>query len=160
MRDRGRGSRGAVVDPRARERESETLDIRVSGGATVLSSARLMGFVATADAVRARRFYQRMLGHRLVSEDAFALVFESGGNQLRIQIVTEFQPQPFTVLGWQVPDIRAAAAALAAGGVVFERYAGMEQDELGVWRSPGGARVAWFKDPDGNLLSVTEPAAG
>lgn len=126
----------------------------------MLSSAGLVGFVATVDAARAKRFYQRTLGLRLVSEDSFALVFESGGNQLRIQIVKEFQPQPFTVLGWQVPDIRSAIAALAAGGAAFERFAGMEQDELGVWRSPSGARVAWFKDPDGNLLSVTEPAAG
>ena len=126
----------------------------------MISSARLIGFVATVDAARAKRFYQQTLGLRLVSEDSFALVFECGGNQLRIQIVKEFTPQPFTILGWQVADIRHAVVALAAGGASCERFAGMEQDASGVWHSPSGARVAWFKDPDGNLLSVTEPAAG
>jgi catechol 2,3-dioxygenase-like lactoylglutathione lyase family enzyme len=125
----------------------------------VLSSAHLTGFVATVDAARAKRFYQTTLGLQLVSEDPFALVFECGGNQLRVQILKEFRAQPFTVLGWQVADIRTVVAALSAGGVTLERYAGMKQDELGVWRSPSGARVAWFKDPDGNLLSVTELAA-
>jgi catechol 2,3-dioxygenase-like lactoylglutathione lyase family enzyme len=125
----------------------------------VLSSARLTGFVATADAARAKRFYQGTLGLMLVSEDQFALVFDCSGNQLRVQILREFQTQVFTVLGWQVPDIRIAVAALTARGVAFERYAGVQQDELGVWRSPSGASVAWFKDPDGNVLSVTELAA-
>ncbi len=125
----------------------------------MLNSARLTGFVATVDAVRAKRFYQVTLGLRLLSEDPLALVFECGGSQLRVQILKEFRAQSFTVLGWQVPDIRGAVAALTAAGVTLERYAGMKQDEQGVWRSPSGASVVWFRDPDGNLLSVTELAA-
>ncbi len=125
----------------------------------MLSSARLTGFVATVDPARAKRFYQVILGLRLLSEDPFALVFECGGHQLRVQILKEFRPQPFTVLGWQVPDIRGAVAALTAGGTTVERYAGMKQDEQGIWKSPSGASVVWFKDPDGNLLSLSELAA-
>ncbi len=125
----------------------------------MLGSSQLTGFVATVDPPRAKRFYQGILGLRLLSEDPFALVFECGGNQLRVQVLKEFRPQPFTVLGWRVPDIRGAVAALTAGGVTLERYAGMKQEEQGVWKSPSGASVAWFKDPDGNVLSVTEPAA-
>lgn len=126
----------------------------------MLGSARLTGFVATVDAARAREFYQVTLGLVLVTEDRFALVFDCGGTPLRVQILGEFRPQPFTVLGWEVADIRGAVATLTARGVVFERYPGMQQDELGIRPSPSGARVAWFQDPDGNLLSVTEwPAA-
>ncbi len=125
----------------------------------MLDSARLTGFVATVDAARAKGFYHGVLGLALVSEDPFALVFACGGNQLRVQILTELRPQSFTVLGWQVTDIRTTVSALAGRGVTFERYGGMQQDDLGIWRSPSGAHVAWFKDPDGNLLSVTELAA-
>ncbi len=125
----------------------------------MLNDAPLTGFVATTDAARAKRFYADTLGLRLVSEDPFAVVFDCRGTQLRVQVLKELRPQPFTVLGWQVPDVRRTVSALAQHGVTFERYGYMEQDELGVWRSPSGAQVAWFKDPDGNLLSVTEPPA-
>jgi hypothetical protein len=96
----------------------------------------------------------------LISDDEFALAFESNGTQLRIQKVQRITPPPFTVLGWQVTDIQAAIATLSQAGVSFERYSFMQQDAAGVWTAPGGTKVAWFKDPDGNLLSLSEsPAA-
>ena len=122
----------------------------------MLGSAEPIAFVTVSTAARARAFYRDTLGLRLVSEDNFALVFETGGITLRVAIAARVTPAPYTVLGWQVPDIAAAVRALAAAGVQFERYPGMQQDELGVWRSPSGARVAWFKDPDGNTLSVSQ----
>lgn len=122
----------------------------------MLHGERLMAFVPIRDANRARSFYRDTLGLRLVDEDRFALVFEIEGVHLRATVVGEFQPQRFTVLGWQVADAAATARRLSAVGVHFERYAGMEQDELGLWSAPGGARVAWFRDPDGNVLSITQ----
>jgi len=122
----------------------------------MLQSEKLVAFVPIRDADRARAFYCATLGLRLVSEDRFALVFEIDGTPLRATLVGEFQPQRFTVLGWQVDDAAATARRLSAAGVRFERYPGMEQDELGLWSAPGGARVAWFRDPDGNVLSITQ----
>jgi len=119
-------------------------------------TAKLTAFVATTHPERAKQFYSRTLGLRLVSDDQFALVFDCAGIQLRIQKVETFQPHAFTALGWQVPGIRRSVAALAKKGVAFERYGFLEQDELGVWQAPSWAKVAWFKDPDGNLLSLTE----
>jgi catechol 2,3-dioxygenase-like lactoylglutathione lyase family enzyme len=123
---------------------------------TMLGSSKLVAFVGTADAARARAFYADVLGLRLVSEDRFALVFDVGGTSLRVAIVPAVAAAPYTVLGWQVPDIRAAVGALVARGVRFERYDFMQQDDLGVWTAPSGARVTWFKDPVGNLLSLTQ----
>jgi predicted enzyme related to lactoylglutathione lyase len=91
-----------------------------------------------------------------VSDDDFALVFDVHGTPLRITKVESLSPGPFTVLGWEVADISMTAARLCKRGVAFERFEGMSQDEHGIWLAPGGARVAWFKDPDGNLLSITE----
>jgi len=122
----------------------------------MLRTAKLTAFVATTHPERAKQFYSRTLGLRLVSDDQFALVFDCAGIQLRIQKVDTFQPHAFTALGWQVPGIRRSVAALAKKGVAFERYGFLEQDELGVWQAPSWAKVAWFKDPDGNLLSLTE----
>ena len=122
----------------------------------MLHSAELVAFVATADGARARRFYEEVLGLRLVEETPFALVFHSAGTTLRVTFVERVGPAPHTVLGWTVEDIHATMAGLAARGVAFERYPGLDQDEAGVWRSPSGARVAWFKDPDGNVLSLTQ----
>jgi catechol 2,3-dioxygenase-like lactoylglutathione lyase family enzyme len=124
----------------------------------VLSDAPVTAFVATANAERAIRFYRDTLGLTLVSDDPFAAVFRCKGAPLRLQKVAVLQPHPFTTIGWSVPSIRRSAAMLSRRGVVFERYAFLEQDERGVWRSPSGAQVAWFKDPDGNVLSLTQLA--
>lgn len=122
----------------------------------MLGKQTLIAFVATADGARARQFYEGTLGLSLVSDDPFALVFDANGTTIRLQKVADFKPQPFTALGWAVGDIHAVVAALKQKGVACERFAGMGQDEHGVWASPSGAHVAWFKDPDGNLLSLTE----
>ena len=121
----------------------------------MLDACDLVAFVATANPAEARRFYEDTLGLRLVSDEPFALVFEARGTELRVTKVEALTPAPFTVLGWSVPDIRAAMRELAGRGVRFERYPGMEQDADGAWRSPGGGKVAWFKDPDGNVLSLS-----
>ncbi len=121
-----------------------------------LADQSLIGFIAASDPERAKKFYRDTLGLPLVSEELpFALVFDAHGTMLRVSIVQEVVPARYTVLGWQAADIVAAVRALSEAGVRFERYAGMEQDELGIWTSPGGAQVAWFKDPDGNTLSIS-----
>jgi catechol 2,3-dioxygenase-like lactoylglutathione lyase family enzyme len=113
-------------------------------------------FIATTDKERARAFYEGTLALRFVQDDDFALVFEHEGVTLRVVPVQELTPQRFTVLGFHVADVSAEARALAAKGVTFERYPGMGQDDLGVWvPAPGAGGVAWFKDPDGNLLSIS-----
>jgi catechol 2,3-dioxygenase-like lactoylglutathione lyase family enzyme len=125
----------------------------------MLGSAKVVAFVPTRDAARAKDFYERVLGLRLVGEDAFALVFDCAGTMLRVANVggvPGFAPQPFTVLGWDVPDAAAAARELSSRGVELTRFDGMDQDELGIWTSPAGAKIAWFRDPDGNVLSITE----
>ena len=124
--------------------------------AVSLRGATLTAFLATTDARRSRQFYESVLGLPINSEDDFALAFDCQGIELRIQKVEEHRPQPFTALGWRVGDVRAAIASLSKKGVTFERYPFLEQDDVGVWLAPSGAKVAWFKDPDGNLLSVTE----
>jgi catechol 2,3-dioxygenase-like lactoylglutathione lyase family enzyme len=122
---------------------------------TTFRSFKIVAFVATAKPPRARRFYRDTLGLRLVGEDQFALVFDAHGTMLRVAIVKEVRAAGYTVLGWQVPDIVAAAKRLQKAGVRLQRYPGMGQDEQGIWTSPSGARIAWFKDPDGNTLSLT-----
>jgi len=125
----------------------------------MLARATLTAFLATTNPKRSKGFYQDTLGLRFISEDQFAIVFNCDGVPLRIQKVENLQPHPFTVLGWQVPSIQKAVSGLLKLGVSFEHYAFLKQDELGVWQAPSGAKVAWFKDPDGNLLSVTETGA-
>jgi catechol 2,3-dioxygenase-like lactoylglutathione lyase family enzyme len=124
----------------------------------VLEDARPVAFVATVDAPRALAFYRDTLGLRLVADEPFALVFDLAGTTLRVAKVERLDPQPFAVLGWVVDDVDATLDLLAERGVEAVRYPGMQQDERGVWQSPGGARIAWFRDPDGNTLSVTKPA--
>lgn len=124
----------------------------------VLASSALIAFLATASPEQARRFYADVLGLRLHSEDQFALVFDANGIMLRVARVDELIPAERTTLGWQVDDIRSTVGQLAERGVAFERYSFVSQDELGIWTTPDGARVAWFKDPDGNLLSLTQLA--
>ena len=122
----------------------------------MLDSAGLVAFVSTADPGRAREFYAAQLGLRLVEESPFALVFDAHGTMLRVTIVPVVVAAPYTVLGWSVPDLAVAIQHLAREGVEFVTYEGMGQDELAIWTSPGGAKVAWFRDPDGNTLSLTQ----
>jgi catechol 2,3-dioxygenase-like lactoylglutathione lyase family enzyme len=122
-----------------------------------LSDHSIIGFVATSDPERAREFYGNKLALPLIEEQMpFALVYDAHGTMLRVTIVKEVLPAGYTVLGWKVPDIVAAANGLTSAGINFERYPGMQQDELGIWTSPGGGKVAWFKDPDGNTLSISQ----
>ena len=122
----------------------------------MLKGRPIIAFVATKTPSAAKSFYARTLGLRLVSEDAFALAFDAGGTMLRVAIVQDFDPAGYTVLGWIVPDIQRTVRDLRRRNVAFRRYEGMEQDEHGIWTAPGGARVAWFGDPDGNTLSLTQ----
>jgi catechol 2,3-dioxygenase-like lactoylglutathione lyase family enzyme len=125
----------------------------------VLGKADLIAFVPTRDPQKSRRFYEQTLGLEFVSEDPFALVFNAHGVMLRIASVSDrddFKPAPFTILGWRVSSAESSVRALREKGIEFERFSGMQQNSLGIWNSPGGAQVAWFKDPDGNILSITE----
>jgi catechol 2,3-dioxygenase-like lactoylglutathione lyase family enzyme len=115
-----------------------------------------MLFLATRDAKRSRDFYEKVLGLEFLADEYPALVFRVGELMLRIQKVERVAKAGYTALGWEVADIRKTAKQLRAAGVVFQRYEGLEQDEDNIWRSPSGARVAWFEDPDGNMLSLTQ----
>ncbi len=126
----------------------------------MLTSEKLVAFGATTDGARAIAFYGDVLGLAIRSDDEFAVVFDAGGTELRLQKVERFSPHPFTALGWQVADIGQVVSRLVAAGVEPERYAWMEQDARGIWSAPSGARVAWFTDPDGNLLSVAQYPSG
>jgi catechol 2,3-dioxygenase-like lactoylglutathione lyase family enzyme len=122
-----------------------------------LSDQPIIAFVATRDPDSAKKFYRDTLGLALVKEQVpFALVFDAHGTMLRVTIVKDLSPAGYAVLGWKVSDIQKAAKALQKAGIKFERYGGMQQDELGIWASPNGGKVAWFKDPDGNTLSISE----
>jgi catechol 2,3-dioxygenase-like lactoylglutathione lyase family enzyme len=126
-------------------------------GQFCLGEQPIIAFVASSDPAAATAFYRDQLGLRLASEELpFALVFDAHGTMLRVTIVKKLTAAPYTVLGWRVSDIALAANALQEAGVKFEHYVGMGQDERGIWTAPGGARVAWFKDPDGNTLSISE----
>jgi catechol 2,3-dioxygenase-like lactoylglutathione lyase family enzyme len=125
----------------------------------MLADPRLVAFLATTDAARSRAFYEGVLGLRFVSDDDFALVYEVSGMELRIQKVRELSPHPHTALGWLVDGLDHVIAEIAARGGGFERFPRMDQDAAGIWRSPSGARIAWLRDPDGNLLSLTEKTA-
>lgn len=123
---------------------------------TTLASQNIVAFVGTSKPAKAKAFYADVLGLPLVDENDFALVFDANGTMFRVTTVEKVSVAQYTVLGWQVDDIASAVNALGKAGVTFEHYEGMGQDNLGVWSAPSGARVAWFKDPDGNLLSITE----
>jgi catechol 2,3-dioxygenase-like lactoylglutathione lyase family enzyme len=122
----------------------------------MLGSSDLVAFVATTEIERARAFYAEVLGLSMVEEGPFACVFDAHGTQLRVTPVEDLRVAPYTVLGWAVRDIQETVRVLGAAGVGFERFPGMDQDDAGVWLSPSGARVAWFSDPDGNVLSVSQ----
>jgi catechol 2,3-dioxygenase-like lactoylglutathione lyase family enzyme len=122
-----------------------------------LNTAKPTIFLATADAEAARAFYEGALGLSLQSDEPCALVYQLAGSELRLSKVPAHTPLPFTVLDWQVPNISDAHSALTSNGVEFTIFEGMGQDENGIWTSPdGGAQILWFKDPDGNVLSVSQ----
>lgn len=122
----------------------------------MLNKSKIVAFIATKQPDNARDFYEKTLGLRLVSDDAFAIVFDANATMLRVQKVQEHIPPNYTILGWDVGDIQTEIKELMERGVKCEQYEWLEQDELGVWMAPSGAKIAWFKDPDGNTLSLTQ----
>ena len=122
----------------------------------MLDSSDLVAFAAATDLYRARVFYEQVLGLPVAEHNDFACVLDANGTMLRITAVPEVLRAGYTVLGWRVTDIVGTVRGLIAKGVVFLRYDGMDQDEDGVWTTPGGEKVAWFADPDGNILSLTQ----
>jgi catechol 2,3-dioxygenase-like lactoylglutathione lyase family enzyme len=121
----------------------------------MLTGSKLVGFLTTTDYEKARAFYEGKLGFKFVSLDQFALAMRSGENMIRISKAETFKPPQGTVLGWEVDDIRAAVLWLKSRDVVTEKYSFVPDQELGIWDSPSGDQVAWFKDPDGNVLSLS-----
>ena len=124
----------------------------------VLAQAPLVAFVASTDLTRSRTFYGGILGLTETESSPFACVFDAGGTQLRVTAVGEVATAPYTTLGWVVTNIEDSIHGLVTVGVTFRIFDGMEQDAVGVWTTPDGSKVAWFNDPDGNLLSLTQPA--
>lgn len=122
----------------------------------MLNTSRLMGFVASARPEESKRFYVGVLGLRVVEDTPFALILDANGNTVRVQKVKSVSVPAYTVLGWEVADITDTARRLRDKGVLFQCYDGLPQDEFGIWTTPDGNKVAWFKDPDGNILSLTE----
>jgi len=121
----------------------------------VLTAAPFMAFIAVTDLASARSFYGEVLGLHVEEANPFAVTLHSAGTTVRLTQVEHHQPQGFTVGGWEVPDLGATIDDLVSRGVTFTRYDGMDQDERGMWTTPSGDQVAWFKDPDGNTLSLT-----
>lgn len=122
----------------------------------MLTTSDVIAFSSTTDLARARRFYEGVLGLRVVDENAFACVFDANGTMLRVTAVAQVAQPGYTVLGWSVTDIADTVTELEARGVAFARYDGMEQDAQGIWTTPNGDRIAWFADVDGNVLSLTQ----
>ena len=122
----------------------------------MLATSKLVAFAPTVDMAVAQAFYGGALGLRTVDANPYATVYDANGTMLRVTAVQELAPHPFTVLGWDVDDIAATIDGLVAAGVAFQRFDGMAQDERGIWTTPGGEQVAWFHDPDGNTLSLTQ----
>jgi catechol 2,3-dioxygenase-like lactoylglutathione lyase family enzyme len=124
--------------------------------ATMLDAEKLMGFVITTDYGTARAFYEGKLGFRFVAQDQFALVMRSGKHMIRITRAPNFVPAQGTVLGWEVEDVEAVVEWLKSRSVTTEKYSFVPDQERGIWVAPSGDKVAWFKDPDGNVLSVSQ----
>jgi len=123
----------------------------------MLGSIDIVAFVPTTDAAKARAFYEGVLGLRFVKDDGFAMVLDANGIMIRVaKVGKDFTPAKFTILGWQVSDIGNVVRGLQAKGVHFEIFGFFKQDDLGIWTAPTGDKVAWFKDPDGNVLSVSQ----
>jgi catechol 2,3-dioxygenase-like lactoylglutathione lyase family enzyme len=125
---------------------------------SILGAAKVVAFVPVSDPAKARAFYEGVLGLRLVEDEKpFALVFDANGTMLRVTPVGEHQPAPFTVLGWDVESIETTVDQLASAGIEFLRFPGLnDADPRGIWTAPGGARIAWFHDPDKNVLSLPQ----
>jgi catechol 2,3-dioxygenase-like lactoylglutathione lyase family enzyme len=124
----------------------------------MLRSSSIIAFVATQNPARAKAFYEEILGLRLLNDESFAIVFDANGIMLRVQKVEHSAPPAYTSLGWMVDDILAEIEIMSERGVMFEDYPGLTQEETGICKFSDGTQVAWFKDPDGNLLSVTQHA--
>src|SRR5882672_11476704 len=122
----------------------------------MLSDKELKAFIPTINRQESKTFYRDILGLKLLTEDDYAMEFDANGTLLRVTVVPELTPHPFTVLGWNIKDIAAIIKSLNKKGITCQRYPGLKQDSSGIWTSPGGSLVAWFKDPDGNLLSLTQ----
>jgi catechol 2,3-dioxygenase-like lactoylglutathione lyase family enzyme len=122
----------------------------------MLADKKLKAFIPTIKPAKAKAFYRNVLGLELLSEDEYALEFNANGVLLRVTTVPELKPQEFTILGWNVTDIVSLIRLMNSKGIICEKYSFLKQDDLGIWTAPGGSKVAWFKDPDGNLLSLTE----
>lgn len=122
------------------------------------SEQALFTFVPVRDAERAKAFYADVMGLTVLENTAFAVVFKVPGGTLRLAKTPDFTPQPFSLVGWVVPDIEADMKGLTEKGVSFEQFPGLPQDESGIWTVPDGTRICWFRDPDGNLLSLTQEA--
>ena len=116
-----------------------------------------MAFIPSSHLGTSHAFYSGVLGLNRVEATPQANVYDANGTPLRVTLVTEHTPSPFTVLGWYVPDVRASMADLAERGVVFKSYPGFDQDEDGIWTAPSGRQIAWFEDPDGNIISLSQP---
>lgn len=125
----------------------------------MLSTEKLIGFAATAKPSEAREFYEKALDLKLIEDTPYALVFAAGATTIRVQKVQIVVVSGYTVLGWQVSNIASTVQELSARGVKFQKYEGLPQEETGIWRTPDGSGVAWFRDPDGNTLSITQFAA-
>jgi predicted enzyme related to lactoylglutathione lyase len=124
----------------------------------MLGSHDIVAFVPITDSERAKAFYEEVLGLKFIKDDGFATVMDANGIKVRMAKVPDFKPAQFTILGWEVEDIESTVKQLTARGVHFEIFGFFKQDELGVWTAPTGDKVAWFKDPDGNILSVSQHA--
>lgn len=125
----------------------------------MFGSTNIVAFVPTADAGKARAFYEGVLGLRFVKDDGFAVVLDANGIMVRVAKVPELKPAKFTILGWEVPNIEKAAVSLREKGILCAKFGFFQQDELGIWTAPTGDKVAWFKDPDGNILSISQHVA-
>jgi catechol 2,3-dioxygenase-like lactoylglutathione lyase family enzyme len=135
---------------------TRTIALPPNKGKIMLSQATLIAFIPATDIARAKEFYVDRLGLHLISENPMAAVLDCNGVMLRVTRVQELTPVSYTIMGWNVADIEHEAGLLVKAGVRFERFEGLPQDDLGIWASPSGAKVAWFKDPDGNTLSLTQ----
>jgi catechol 2,3-dioxygenase-like lactoylglutathione lyase family enzyme len=122
----------------------------------VLEFSEVVTFVAATDLARAREFYEGVLGLPVERQARFASSFRAAGTTVRLTLVDDVEPAPYTVLGWSVPDIEDTVRTLMSRGVQFERFDDLDQNEWGIWEAVDGSQVAWFKDPDGNILSLTQ----